>query len=37
MSREEFMARWGIKSEQELRDIIIILQTVMKSQFQVQT
>jgi len=28
------MAKWGIKSEQELTDIITILQTVMRLQFQ---
>jgi hypothetical protein len=33
-TREEFMAKWGIKSEEELRDTITILQTVMKLQFQ---
>jgi hypothetical protein len=32
--RAEFMARWGIRSDQELMDIITILQTVMRSQFQ---
>ena len=30
----EFMARWGIQSSQELRDIVTILQAVMRSQFQ---
>jgi len=33
-SREEFMARWGIQSDQELRDIVTMLQTVMQSQFR---
>jgi hypothetical protein len=33
-SREEFMAKWGIQSEQELTDIVTMLQTVMQSQFQ---
>jgi len=33
-SRVEFMAKWGIHSDQELRDIIIILEAVMRSQFQ---
>ena len=33
-SRAEFMAKWGIQSDQELRDIVTILQTVMRSQFQ---
>jgi hypothetical protein len=33
-TREEFMAKWGIKSEQELRDTIAILQSVMKLEFQ---
>jgi hypothetical protein len=29
-----FMTKWGIESEQELRDTIAILQTLMKLQFQ---
>jgi hypothetical protein len=29
-----FMTEWGIESEQELRDTITILQTLMKLQFQ---
>jgi hypothetical protein len=29
-----FMTKWGIESEQELRDTITILQTLMKLQFQ---
>jgi hypothetical protein len=33
-SRDEFMTRWGIQSDQELRDIVTMLQTVMQSQFQ---
>jgi hypothetical protein len=33
-SREEFMAKWGIQSDQELRDIVTMLQTVMQSQFE---
>jgi hypothetical protein len=33
-SRAEFMAKWGIQSDQELGDIITMLQTVMRSQFQ---
>jgi hypothetical protein len=33
-TREEFMAKWGIKSEEELIDTITILQTLMKLQFQ---
>jgi len=33
-SRAEFMAKWGIHSDQELRDIIKVLQAVMRSQFQ---
>jgi len=33
-TREEFKAKWGIKSDQELQDIITILQTVMRLQFQ---
>jgi ElaB/YqjD/DUF883 family membrane-anchored ribosome-binding protein len=33
-SREEFMAKWGIQSEQELRDIVTMLQSVMESQFK---
>ena len=33
-TREEFMVKWGIKSEQELMDTITILQTLMKLQFQ---
>jgi hypothetical protein len=33
-SRAEFMAKWGIHSDQELRDIITILQTVVQAQFQ---
>ena len=28
------MAKWGIQSDQELGDIVMILQTVMRSQFQ---
>jgi hypothetical protein len=28
------MAKWGIQSDQELGDIVTILQTVMRSQFQ---
>jgi hypothetical protein len=32
--REQFMAKWGIQSDQELRDIVTILQAVMRSQFQ---
>jgi hypothetical protein len=31
---EEFMAKWGIHSDQELRDITMILQIVARSQFQ---
>jgi hypothetical protein len=33
-TRAEFMAKWGIQSDQELRDIITVLQAVMRSQFQ---
>jgi hypothetical protein len=33
-SRAEFMAKSGIQSDQELRDTVTILQTVMWSQFQ---
>jgi hypothetical protein len=33
-SRADFMARWGIRSDQELRDIVTMLQTVMVSQFR---
>ena len=33
-SRAEFMAKWGIQSDQELGDILTILQTVIRSQFQ---
>jgi hypothetical protein len=33
-SRAEFMAKWGIQSDQELRDIITILRAVMRLQFQ---
>jgi hypothetical protein len=33
-TREEFMAKWGIKSEEELTDTVTILQTLMKLQFQ---
>jgi hypothetical protein len=33
-SREEFMAKWGIQSDQELGDIITILHAVMRSEFQ---
>jgi hypothetical protein len=33
-AREEFMKKWGIESEQELKDIIKILRTIMKLQFQ---
>jgi len=33
-SRAEFMAKWGIQSDQELWEIITTLQTVMRSQFQ---
>ena len=33
-SRAEFMAKWGIQSDQELRDIITILQAVMRLHFQ---
>jgi hypothetical protein len=29
-----FMTKWGIESEQELRDMITILQTLMKLQFR---
>jgi hypothetical protein len=32
--RAEFMAKWGMRSDEELGDIITILQTVMRSQFQ---
>jgi hypothetical protein len=28
------MAKWGIQSDQELRDIVAMLQSVMKSQFR---
>jgi hypothetical protein len=28
------MAKWGIQSDQELGEIVTILQTVMRSQFQ---
>jgi hypothetical protein len=28
------MAKWGIQSDEELRDIVMMLQTVMRSQFQ---
>jgi hypothetical protein len=31
-----FMTKWGIESEQELRDTITILQTLMKEQFRRQ-
>jgi hypothetical protein len=31
---EEFMAKWGIHSDKELRDITTILQIVARSQFQ---
>jgi hypothetical protein len=30
----EFMAKWGIQSDQELREIITALQAVMRPQFQ---
>jgi hypothetical protein len=33
-TRAEFMAKWGIQSDQELAEIITMLQTVMRSQFQ---
>jgi hypothetical protein len=33
-SREEFMAKWGIQSDKELRDITTILEIVARSQFQ---
>jgi hypothetical protein len=33
-TREEFMAKWGIRSDQELGDIITILHAVMRSEFQ---
>jgi hypothetical protein len=33
-SREGFMAKWGIRSDQELGDIITILHAVMRSEFQ---
>jgi hypothetical protein len=33
-SSAEFMAKWGIQSEQELKDIVTMLQTVMRLQFQ---
>ena len=33
-SRAEFMAKWGIQSDQELGDILTILETVIRSQFQ---
>jgi hypothetical protein len=33
-SRAEFKAKWGIQSDQELRGIITILETVIRSQFQ---
>ena len=33
-SRAEFKAKWGIQSDQELRDIITVLQAVTRSQFQ---
>ena len=33
-SREQFMAKWGIQSDQEFRDMVTILQAVMRSQFQ---
>jgi hypothetical protein len=33
-SLEEFMAKWGIHSDQELRDITTILQIVARSEFQ---
>jgi hypothetical protein len=32
--RAEFMAKWGIQSDKELADIVTILQTVMRLQFQ---
>jgi hypothetical protein len=28
------MAKWGIQSDQELRDMVTILQTVMRSHYQ---
>ncbi|MGD0550973.1 MAG: hypothetical protein ABSA81_10600 [Candidatus Bathyarchaeia archaeon] len=33
-SRAEFMAKWGIHSDQELKDIITILHAIIRSQFQ---
>jgi hypothetical protein len=33
-TREEFMAKWGIRSEQELVDTVTILRTLMKLQFE---
>jgi hypothetical protein len=33
-SRAEFMAKWGIQSDQELRAIVTMLQTLMRLQFQ---
>jgi hypothetical protein len=34
LALRSFMTKWGIESEQELRDTITILQTLMKLQFQ---
>jgi hypothetical protein len=31
---DKFMAKWGIQSNQELKDIITILRAVMQSEFQ---
>jgi hypothetical protein len=33
-TREEFMAKWGIQSDKQLRDIVTILHAVMRSEFQ---
>jgi hypothetical protein len=32
--RAEFMARWGIQSDQELVEIVTMLHAVMRSQFE---
>jgi hypothetical protein len=34
LTRQEFIAKWGIKSEQELDDIVMILRAVMQSSFK---
>jgi hypothetical protein len=32
--REDFMAKWGITSEQEMKDIAAILQKIMRMQLK---